>query len=290
MTAPTPRLLAELLEAMEKRQEGVVGTPNRSVLINYQSRHLPPSPNVIIYNGFISAEALRELSDRFKNLTIARPHEAHQEIEWDDAFLYTPKKEPKHLLDGLDGFRFWIDDISKRKVAKSPSGSHTGGMEPDKRLTDIVNSLVSLLEENPDLAPTVQENVAKVFASFAEKKKKDPDFVAGLIAKGRQAWIENTQKTKATGRLNPAAFIRQTFPEEVANKTLLRSMLQDIHTGLYDAYANWIRRHPEDDLKLPTQIRTEYTDAELETALPSTRAYGAAKNRKWRAREKAISR
>lgn len=81
--------------------------------------------------------------------------------------------------------------------------------------------------------------------------------VALVNRRPRAKWAEETKLTKAEGRRNPAQFIREEYAQELAAGTLTRADLktEDSQT-LYDAYVGWIRRHPEDDLGLPTGSRT----------------------------------
>jgi len=61
---------------------------------------------------------------------------------------------------------------------------------------------------------------------------------------------------------SPAAWVKRVYAAELAAGTLTRAAILEADQPLYQAYATWIRRHPEDDLEIPT--RSEITTAELE--------------------------
>lgn len=64
-------------------------------------------------------------------------------------------------------------------------------------------------------------------------------------------------KNRTTGRdVSPADWIRMHYSRQLEARTLTRSELLN-DPELYNAYAKWIKRHPEDDLHLPKGTRKD---------------------------------
>lgn len=69
-------------------------------------------------------------------------------------------------------------------------------------------------------------------------------------------------KNRTTGRdVSPAGWIRMHYGHQLEDGTLTRSELRN-DPELYNAYAKWIKRHPEDDLHLPKGTRKDALSAE----------------------------
>ena len=86
----------------------------------------------------------------------------------------------------------------------------------------------------------------------------------------KPSWTDEMKKTKAEGRRNPSQFIRDEYADELSAGTLAR---KDLPLDISEAYASWIRpsRHPEDDLNLYTQKRTDLSGMKPEDALKHIR-------------------
>ncbi|AMN53208.1 hypothetical protein ACP90_12995 [Labrenzia sp. CP4] len=85
---------------------------------------------------------------------------------------------------------------------------------------------------------------------------------AELPTEAPALWADRT-----TGReVTPVDFIKEYYGKFVAadlpqQHRLPRPLLRELDMPLYNAYAAWIKRHPEDDLHLPT--RSQLVDLEL---------------------------
>lgn len=80
---------------------------------------------------------------------------------------------------------------------------------------------------------------------------------------------------------SPAAWIQRVYAAELEAGTLTRAALREADLPLYQAYATWIRRHPDDDLALPAQPRTN-----LDT-VSNLAEHIRARTRAFRARQRA---
>ena len=86
-----------------------------------------------------------------------------------------------------------------------------------------------------------------------------------LPDKAPQLWRNRDRSKKE----NPALFIARVYGEWLGKGLALKDLRQPaFDIELYQAYAVWIRQHPEDRLDLPT--RTEVTTRALQDADPET--------------------
>jgi hypothetical protein len=144
-------------------------------------------------------------------------------------------------------------------------------MDRSKKIISEVERLFEALGVSPDELPQILRELGQKYnVPFAKSRgnrhdllaQPDPvpsvptvDSIAHL--RGREAWVARKGE-------NPAAFIRRVYADVLAAGTLTRGQLGQSDPPLNDAYAVWItpRRHPEDNLGLPTSPRCKFTSAE----------------------------
>ena len=139
-------------------------------------------------------------------------------------------------------------------------------MEKDLRRQYLFEKILTDIQEVFDVACTTPEDRKEFLRDLLgavgatqvsltiEDGAKDKKPV--LPKKAPMLWSERT-----TGReVNPVQFIQQYYGDWIGNG-LTRPALRDFDLSLYNAYAAWIRRHPDDDLELPT--RSDVVNEEL---------------------------
>lgn len=266
----------------------------------------------------IDPNALQELRiDQIKNSIKYKIHGQNNNISSINRLMN--KKKFVFSIENIDLIKKSIDanpDLAQYAIiniidrlviptleAAGPGSALNKALGSDVRLRKLLG-----LSEAQTPSRQSLSSVGKNFAAAASSQEN-----ASQKAQ-RASWSDETKKSKAEVQRNPAQFIRDEFEEELAAGTLARADLKKLDSeALYQAYATWIARHPEEDLRLPTEQKAKYerdlTDAALaERAGPNLalsswvptsalsddqktarRAADALRKRQWRERQRGLS-
>jgi ribosomal protein L12E/L44/L45/RPP1/RPP2 len=159
-------------------------------------------------------------------------------------------------------------ELSKIKLTKLLQ--EIGEILEDKDLGRKLDALTKqhIREQISELFSTASKSIFTSEAEFHDFVREiaseflAPVDGAELPTEAPALWADRT-----TGReVTPVDFIKQYYGEFVATDLpqqhrLPRPLLRELDMPLYNAYAAWIKRHPEDDLHLPT--RSQLVDLEL---------------------------
>ncbi|MEE4011289.1 hypothetical protein V1T76_04460 [Roseibium sp. FZY0029] len=163
--------------------------------------------------------------------------------------------------------------VATAEIAKSNSKKllqEIGEILEDKDLGRKLDALTKqhIREQISELFSTASKSIFTSEAEFHDFVREiaseflAPTGRAELPTEAPALWADRT-----TGReVTPVDFIKQYYGDFVASDLpqqhrLPRPLLRELDMPLYNAYAAWIKRHPEDDLHLPT--RSELVDLEL---------------------------
>jgi len=113
----------------------------------------------------------------------------------------------------------------------------------------------------------IKEDIFRLF-----NKIETPEERKNLISELQESFANSAKdhehmsvplwKNRTTGReVSPADWIRMHYSRQLEAGTLTRSALLN-DPELYNAYAKWIKRHPEDDLHLPKGTRKDALSVE----------------------------
>lgn len=122
-----------------------------------------------------------------------------------------------------------------------------------------------------------QPGLADAFGSAAGDAAESPDELEespSRPAKAPRRWKDRTSGREVT----PAAFLRETY-QGWLDKGLTRGDIKHLDPELYEAYAKWIKRHPEGDLGLPTTERVAQNSMPAEEFLARQRQRNAERMR-----------
>lgn len=173
----------------------------------------------------------------------------------------------------------WLEDVKTLK-----KGGKIGKTIEEATLNSIANQIESAVNDADDKQGFAQKLLAKLKElgidvvtlstqtqrqSRASKAHLSFEEAASMLVPS-ELWAD-----RKTGRAeNPAAFIRRVYVKEIANGSLTKPDLLKADKRLYQAYATWISRHPEDDVGLSNPRRQTFETAEA--TLAHKRALGRA--------------
>jgi hypothetical protein len=126
---------------------------------------------------------------------------------------------------------------------------------------------ISLVPDEEYLNEKIKEDIFRLF-----NKIETPEERKNLISELQESFANSAKdhehmsvplwKNRTTGReVSPADWIRMHYSRQLEAGTLTRSALLN-DPELYNAYAKWIKRHPEDDLHLPKGTRKDALSVE----------------------------
>jgi len=177
-----------------------------------------------------------------------------------------------------------FDPFDVELEGKGASGPFKGPPE-NKRLTD--NTIEGLQRLYPGLsevaARKIDQQAKRLAEGFNAEATKTSEH--GFPEKAPALWAERT-----TGRkVSPVEFICRHYGNRSGDRAkwepegLTRADISRLDAPLYQAYATWIRRHPEQTLSLPTAPRTALVGPA--DAVRFKRDLGKAATAKYRARK-----
>lgn len=168
-----------------------------------------------------------------------------------------PKRQKKQskivMRRSPDGKRISFAQVDTLTPLNSPTEKpekvlHAAVSDPEidsalQALTTAFNNVCRMKRLKPAAQRTL---LTRFFAVALEGVENDPtrkDQPIPLPEKAPALWAERDKNIKT----NPAAFLRSMY-EPWIGKGLKRGTIRDLDPALYQAFAVWITRHPEDDI------------------------------------------
>ena len=163
---------------------------------------------------------------------------------------------------GTDGFDFLyskfrniIDGRLLDKNGKSPEKPGLGECAGTKENLENTNSayarsVAHRVQQDHTLIPSLKEEFAKVGMVMTITPIEPPAITVevALPEKAPKLWVD-----RASG-INAAQFLRETYAPWIEAGVMTRSAIKTCDPQLYNAYAVWLHRHPEEVVELADGI------------------------------------